>query len=596
MYNGDEVSEEEEKGARDTSNSLSKDFPPAYVEDIKSTKDQDIGTDIPLKDFVSSPTSANGDPQQPPDAKRATTKSSKSEDNRASTSSEPSVTVHFHDAELTQDLFSAVHADQDSTDADHARHLNGFFSVLALCHTVLTSVDKETGKIEYKAQSPDEAALVQAAADMGFIFKGREREVLLLQTPFGGTNVGGPEDGDEIIDRESGYPSSTTAGEGSLERYELLNILEFTSARKRMSVVLRKLDGDDSRLFLLSKGADSVIFERLKPGAGEELKQVTEKHLDEFASQGLRTLTLAYKVIKGKNLFSMILWTFLGGKLNFPISEDEYNAWSERYQEAMVAMDDREAKLDALSDELEQDLRLLGATAIEDRLQDGVPEAIADLKRAGIKIWVATGDRLETAVGMYDLSFHQRLFIIFVVAIGHSTNLIGQDSNIIVVRGGNRSGRPVYQQILHAIEEFFPDSNILDANGEPREVVRPELAEGSSQQPFSSFQQMNQQPINLPGGPLRRTPTGISDLVGPNNGDRPGGFVLVIDGAALDVALSDKKHRDLLLHLAMLCEGVICCRVSPLQKAMVVKLVKDGLHTMTLAIGDGANDVSMIQV
>ena len=272
----------------------------------------------------------------------------------------------------------------------------------------------------------------------------------------------------------------------------------------------------------------------------------------------------------------------------------------------MAAMDDREAKIDALSDEIEQDLRLLGATAIEDRLQDGVPETIADLKRAGIKIWVATGDKLETAIGMYSfLTCHLPYgMLIFIVAIGHSTNLIGQDSNIIVIRGGNRSGRPVYQQILNAAEEFFPDNDILDENGEPRDVGRAQVAvaEGSVQQPRSSplmsFQQqpINQQPINAAGGPLRRTPTGISDLVGPNNGDRPGGFVLVIDGAALDVALSDKRHRNLLLHLAMLCEGVICCRVSPLQKAMVVKLVKDGLHTMTLAIGDGANDVSMIQV
>ena len=300
MYNGDEVSEEEEKGA---SNSLSKDFPPAYVKDITSAKEQGLGADIPLENIISSPISTKGDPQQSSDVKKVSTNSSKSDDIRPSTSSGSSTTVRFHDAELTQDLFSAVHADQDSTDADHARLLNGFFSVLALCHTVLTSVDKETGKIEYKAQSPDEAALVQAAADVGFIFKGREREVLLLQTPFGGTNVGGPEDEDEVIDRESGYPSSPTGGEGSLERYELLNILEFTSARKRMSVVLRKLDGDDSRLFLLSKGADSVIFERLKPGAGEELKQVTEKHLDDFASQGLRTLTLAYKVIKGIAFF-----------------------------------------------------------------------------------------------------------------------------------------------------------------------------------------------------------------------------------------------------------------------------------------------------
>jgi phospholipid-translocating ATPase len=85
--------------------------------------------------------------------------------------------------------------------------------------------------------------------------------------------------------------------------------------------------------------------------------------------------------------------------------EDEYAAWSERYHEASIAMEDREEKIEAVSDELERDLRLLGATAIEDKLQDGVPETIADLKRAGIKIWVATGDKLETAIGE-PLRFH----------------------------------------------------------------------------------------------------------------------------------------------------------------------------------------------
>ncbi|KAG1853931.1 hypothetical protein DFJ58DRAFT_647745, partial [Suillus subalutaceus] len=89
--------------------------------------------------------------------------------------------------------------------------------------------------------------------------------------------------------------------------------------------------------------------------------------------------------------------------------------------------------------------------------------------------------------------------------------------------------------------------------------------------------------------------TGVHDIVGDNNGDRTGGFVLVIDGAALDHALHDDDHNALLLRLATQCEGVICCRVSPLQKALVVKMVKDGLGVMTLAIGDGANDVSMIQ-
>jgi len=221
----------------------------------------------------------------------------------------PKLKHHFRDAELTQDLLLSVHADPKSEGAAHARHLNGFFSVLALCHTVLTSVDPVTGKLEYKAQSPDEAALVQAAADMGYVFKGREREVLYLQTPF---QTAGSVDGSEdelgyrrSIDKsDNGASGSGDPGtaDGTLERYELLNILEFTSARKRMSVVLRKLDSDDGRLFLLSKGADNVIFERLREGANEDLKATTERHLDEFASQGLRTLTLAYRVVGGTYL------------------------------------------------------------------------------------------------------------------------------------------------------------------------------------------------------------------------------------------------------------------------------------------------------
>ncbi|TFK30277.1 phospholipid-translocating ATPase [Coprinopsis marcescibilis] len=453
--------------------------------------------------------------------------------------------AHFHDAELASDLQEAVSAEPGTIEAAHARQLNGFFSVLALCHTVLTNVDPHTGVIDYKAQSPDEAALVQAAADMGFVFRGRDKETLLLQTPFSGIKSEMDEASSSSSSRPVSREKQPESAEG-LERYELLNILEFTSARKRMSVIVRKMDGDDGRLFLLSKGADNVIFERLKQGYGEELKADTERHLDEFASQGLRTLTLAYKVVP----------------------EQEYQAWAERYHQATVSLDDREEKIEAVCDEIEQNLRLLGATAIEDKLQDGVPETIADLKKAGIKIWVATGDKLETAI-----------------AIGHSTNLIGPDSNIIVIRGGS-GGRPVYDQIKHAVEEFFPGSNIIDEDGEARDVeesMPPKSPKSVRGQSFAD------------GGPLQRVDTGISSIVGSANGDRPGGFVLVIDGSALTFALGDDRHKNILLQLAMLCEGVICCRVSPIQKAMIVRLVKDGLGAMTLAIGDGANDVSMIQ-
>ena len=185
------------------------------------------------------------------------------------------VLTHFHNAELAQDIANAVHADADSEHAGQARILNGFFSVLALCHTVLAVVDPDTGKIEYRAQSPDEAALVQAAADAGFVFRGRDKEVLKLQTPFS----------------------------NEMEQYELLNVLDFTSARKRMSVIIRKMNDEDSRIFLLTKGADNIIFDRLKPGVSNELREVTGHHLDDFASEGLRTLTLAYKVIPGMFTF-----------------------------------------------------------------------------------------------------------------------------------------------------------------------------------------------------------------------------------------------------------------------------------------------------
>ncbi|OBZ69329.1 Phospholipid-transporting ATPase DNF1 [Grifola frondosa] len=394
------------------------------------------------------------------------------------------VLMHFKDAVLDADIAAAAGADPDSKEAMHAQTLNGFFSVLALCHTALVAIDPETHAIQYKAQSPDEAAL----------------------TPFS----------------------------EELERYELLNILEFNSTRKRMSVLVRKLGDEKGQVFLLAKGADNVIIERLSSGQEEQVR-VTEDHLAEFASHGLRTLTLAYKTV----------------------SDDEYEAWAQHYHAASVSLGEREELIEAVCEEMERGLQLLGATAIEDRLQDGVPETIADLKEAGIKVWVLTGDKLETAI-----------------AIGHSTNLIGREDNIVIIRGGGEGHTPIYLQMVNAVEQFFPESGILQEDG----VGGNEQVDGPTD-----------------GFPLQRVSSGATSLVGHNNGERPGGFVLVIDGSALGFALADERHKRLLLRLAMQCEGVICCRVSPLQKALVVRLVKEGLKTITLAIGDGANDVSMIQ-
>jgi phospholipid-translocating ATPase len=272
--------------------------------------------------------------------------------------------LNFASSQLSSDI-------QSDPDSPHARKIHGFFTNLALCHTVIASEDEE-GNLRYKAQSPDEAALVQAAADVGFIFLGREKNILKLQIP-----------GDEEV-----------------VEWELLNVLEFTSARKRMSVVVRRLgrkngengkrpetEGGDElegvgRLFLLSKGADSIIFQKLAPGQ-DEIKKKTDTALEEFANTGLRTLCLAYR----------------------DLQEDEYQRWSREYNEASASIEDRDWKIELACDKLEKNLILLGSTAIEDRLQDGVPETIRDLKRAGIKVWVATGDKLETAIGEFCFIF-----------------------------------------------------------------------------------------------------------------------------------------------------------------------------------------------
>lgn len=433
------------------------------------------------------------------------------------------VVAPFHDAAIEQDLAAG---------GPRAERVSMFFKNLGLCHTVLASEDGE-GHLEYKAQSPDEAALVQAAADTGFIFRGRDRDILNLQVP----------------------------GTKTLEQYELLNTLEFTSARKRMSVLLRKVgEPEDAErpIILFAKGADNVIFERLTAG-DDAFKKTTDGHLEEFASEGLRTLTLAYK----------------------RISEDDYEAWSRRYHEATVTVHGRDEAVEAASAEIESELHLLGATAIEDKLQDGVPEAIADLKRAGIKVWVATGDKLETAI-----------------AIGMSSNLLARDMNLIIIRGGEYgSPKSAYSQMRNALINFFhARDQIEEFEYQPPDFERTTSRTGAGGGRPSL--QLRRSTSRRQSAAMQRRQSGVSGLsefLDDDNGQKPGGYGLVIDGSSLQHVLSEDFSKEMLLFLAIRCKAVICCRVSPLQKALVVKLVKEGLGALCLAIGDGANDVSMIQ-
>lgn len=218
---------------------------------------------------------------------------------------------------------------------NQASMIKAFFSMLAICHTVLVETSPEPNKIVYRAQSPDEAALVSAAKNVGFTCLNRNENKVEIDVM------------------------------GEFRTYTILNILEFNSDRKRMSAIVLRPEGD---ILLLCKGADSVIYDRLDVLASSSISEITSSHLKTFANEGLRTLCLAYK----------------------RVSKEEYEAWNAKYQKAQATIIKREEACDLVAEMIEKDLILLGATAIEDKLQEGVPESIALLAKAGIKLWVLT--------------------------------------------------------------------------------------------------------------------------------------------------------------------------------------------------------------
>ncbi|CBQ73630.1 related to DNF2-Non-essential P-type ATPase [Sporisorium reilianum SRZ2] len=389
-------------------------------------------------------------------------------------------------------LISAPMAETLAAGASDAQRKNviTFFRALALCHTALA--DRPDGNdpytLEYKAESPDEAALVAAARDAGAVFIAKNNNTVDI----------------EVL--------------GQPEQYTPLKVLEFNSTRKRMSIIVREADG---RILMITKGADSVIYQRLRADHPEELKQATFHDLEAFANAGLRTLCIAYRYL----------------------DEAEYLEWARIHDEASASLTDRDEAIDEANEKIEVDLTLLGATALEDKLQVGVPEAIETLHRASIKLWILTGDKLQTAI-----------------EIGFSCNLLTSDMEIMIISADHETGTRAQLEAA---------CNKIAAAGRPVVV---------------------EEPSSRKGGKARKTRLGVERTEqAPKDG-----FAVVIDGETLRYAL-DSNLRPLFLALTTQCEAVVCCRVSPAQKALTVKLVKDGKNAMTLAIGDGANDVAMIQ-
>uniref|UniRef100_A0A8B9ST69 Phospholipid-transporting ATPase n=1 Tax=Anas platyrhynchos TaxID=8839 RepID=A0A8B9ST69_ANAPL len=358
-----------------------------------------------------------------------------------------SESCEFDDPRLLQNI---------ENDHPTAVHIQEFLTLLAVCHTVVP--ERQGNKIIYQASSPDEGALVKGAKKLGYVFTGRTPHSVIIDAL------------------------------GKEKTFEILNVLEFSSNRKRMSVIVRTPGG---QLRLYCKGADNVIFERLSKDS--QYMEQTLCHLEYFATEGLRTLCIAYA----------------------DLSENSYREWLNIYNETSTLLKDRAQKLEECYEIIEKDLLLLGATAIEDRLQAGVPETIATLMKAEIKIWILTGDKQETAIN-----------------IGYSCRLISQSMSLILV---------------------------------------------------------NEDSLDATRASLTQHCTSLGESLGKEND-----IALIIDGHTLKYALSF-EIRQSFLDLALSCKAVICCRVSPLQKSEIVDMVKKHVNAITLAIGDGANDVGMIQ-
>ncbi|XP_043577097.1 phospholipid-transporting ATPase IC isoform X1 [Chiloscyllium plagiosum] len=376
-----------------------------------------------------------------------------------------------------------------------------FFKLLAVCHTVM--VEAKDGQLTYQAASPDEEALVTAARNFGYVFLSRTQDTITIS---------------EL---------------GVQRTYTVLAMLDFNSFRKRMSVILEDSEG---KIKLYSKGADAVIYERLCPNCPH--KESTQMALDYFAAETLRTLCLAYKEVE----------------------ESYFKDWNQRHHKASVILQNRGRLLDELYEEIERDLVLIGATAIEDKLQDGVPETIQNLKEADIKIWVLTGDKKETAIN-----------------IGYSCKLL---SDRMVLFDGHDISKALEK--LQKSNYMYKDNNIATISGAISNSEQPDLLSCDNKALIITGSFLNKFTRRLKQSKRKKTSCWkLRTVINPKSRE--------------EVDCEEEAHERAFVELACLCKSVICCRVTPKQKAMVVQLVKKYKNAITLAIGDGANDVNMLK-
>jgi len=359
--------------------------------------------------------------------------------------------------------------------------------LLAVCHTVVIDFDAK-GNVQYNAEGPDEEALVLAAADLG---------IRLVSTA------------DSIYQVSIDHDKSKKS-------FQVLGVNKFSSFRKRMSIIVRDIDTGICWIYM--KGADNVMFDLC---TSLESSGQVQNNLSRLSMAGLRTLVVAQR----------------------QLTNEEADSFVNQMKEASrVVGEARKDAMEKVASEIEANMVYVGMTAIEDALQDQVPETIRKIRDAHIMLWVATGDKIQTAVN-----------------IAFSAQIIDSEMTQILIDQGT------HEELLAVVGR---NVSMLSR-----------IAQQVDQSVFQDEEELDR-------------------LVGRN-------LALVISGHALGHLLSHEKgshdSEKMLLTLANKCSVVLACRVSPQQKALLVRMVIEGSHAkkrkepVTMAIGDGANDVPMIQ-
>lgn len=351
--------------------------------------------------------------------------------------------------------------------------IEDFFYLLTLCHSVFP--EKTDRGIVYQGSSPDDIAMVKGAQQLGFEFSSKDFNDIYIFNHI--------------------YKTSKT--------FELLAEIPFDSDKKCMSVIIQEKNTD--KIILFSKGADSAMLKKIEM-AQDEFEQVNDI-CNKFSQEGLRILVMGRKYL----------------------DPDTFYEWKEKYNDSRK----KGKNLSKLYSEMECDLEFIGVTAIEDKLQEGVPETIKVLLDCNIRMWVLTGDKHDTAL-----------------EIAKSCNLINESMNIIdlietEVELIDEKLNKLVEVLNIDIEAFKEHINLDEITAQFKEVSSKDLA-------------------------------------------------IIVDGATLEMILADEDFSRKLFYISLYAKSVLCCRVSPKQKARVVSLAKKYGKWVTLAIGDGANDVPML--